>query len=126
MSASSEGLALGTVARPRAATVLHAGIVQVARAVGRISARAPAERHGHLAASGLFAVLAHSVESRRREFGIRIALGAHSERVVGQVLREGMAFPIVGLTLGMGAAVWFTRVMQSLLFETSPQEPRVG
>ena len=54
MSASSEGLALGTVARPRAATVLHAGIVQVARAVGRISARAPAERHGHLAASGLF------------------------------------------------------------------------
>ena len=70
-------------------------------------------------------MLAHSVESRRREFGIRIALGAHSERVVGQVLREGMAFPIVGLTLGMGAAVWFTRVMQSLLFETSPQEPRV-
>jgi putative ABC transport system permease protein len=78
-----------------------------------------------LAASGIFAVLAHSVESRRREFGIRIALGAHPERVVRQVLREGLAFPIVGLVVGIGAAVWFTRVMQSLLFETSPQEPRV-
>ena len=78
-----------------------------------------------LAASGVFAVLAHSVASRRREFGIRIALGAHTERVIWQVLREGMAFPIVGLSLGLGAAVWFTRVLQSLLFETSPQEPRV-
>jgi putative ABC transport system permease protein len=78
-----------------------------------------------LAASGIFAVLAHSVASRRREFGIRIALGAHPERVIGQVLHEGMAFPIIGLTIGLGAAVWFTRVLQSLLFETSPQEPRV-
>jgi putative ABC transport system permease protein len=78
-----------------------------------------------LAASGIFAVLAHSVESRRREFGIRIALGAHTPRVVRQVLREGMAYPIVGLSVGILAAVWFTRVLRSLLFETSPQEPRV-
>jgi putative ABC transport system permease protein len=78
-----------------------------------------------LATSGIFAVLAHSVASRRREFGIRIALGAHADRVVWQVLQEGMAFPIVGLAIGLGAAVWLTRVLQSLLFETSPQEPRV-
>jgi putative ABC transport system permease protein len=78
-----------------------------------------------LAASGIFAVLAHSVASRRREFGIRIALGADSARVIGQVLREGMAFPIAGVTIGLGAAIWLTRVLQSLLFETSPQEPRV-
>ena len=70
-----------------------------------------------LAASGIFAVLAHSVASRRREFGIRIALGAHPGRVLRQVLREGMAFPIAGLVLGVGAAVWVTRVLQSLLFE---------
>jgi putative ABC transport system permease protein len=78
-----------------------------------------------LAASGIFAVLAHSVESRRREFGIRIALGAHRGRVVRQVLREGMAFPIAGLSVGLVAAAWLTRVLQSLLFETTPQEPRV-
>jgi ABC-type antimicrobial peptide transport system permease subunit len=41
------------------------------------------------------------------------------------VLREGMAFPIAGVTIGLGAAIWLTRVLQSLLFETSPQEPRV-
>ena len=78
-----------------------------------------------LAASGIFAVLAHSVESRRREFGIRIALGARTDRVLWQVLREGLAFPIAGLTLGLGAAIWITSVLQSLLFETSPQDGRV-
>ena len=78
-----------------------------------------------LAASGIFAVLAHSVASRRREFGIRIALGARTDRVLWQVLREGLAFPLAGLTLGLGAAIWITSVLQSLLFETSPQDGRV-
>jgi putative ABC transport system permease protein len=78
-----------------------------------------------LAASGIFAVLAYSVETRRREFGIRIALGARRERLIGQVLREGLAFPIVGVAVGLGAAVAFTRVLQASLFETSPQDLRV-
>jgi putative ABC transport system permease protein len=78
-----------------------------------------------LAASGVFAVLAYSVASRRREFGIRIALGARPSRVIRQVLREGMVIPVVGLIVGIGAARMLTRVLQSSLFETAPNEPRV-
>ena len=78
-----------------------------------------------LAASGIFAVLAYSVETRRREFGIRIALGARSGRLIWHVLREGLAFPVVGLLAGLGAAMAFTRLLQSSLYETSAQDPRV-
>jgi putative ABC transport system permease protein len=78
-----------------------------------------------LAASGIFAVLAYSVETRRREFGIRIALGARRGRLIWHVLREGLAFPVVGVVAGLGAAVAFTRVLQSSLYETSAQDPRV-
>jgi putative ABC transport system permease protein len=78
-----------------------------------------------LAASGVFAVLAYSVETRRREFGIRIALGAQRTRVIWHVLREGMGFPVAGLAVGILGATALSRVLQSSLFETSPQEPRV-
>ncbi|MEX2154734.1 MAG: FtsX-like permease family protein, partial [Gemmatimonadaceae bacterium] len=63
--------------------------------------------------------------SRTREFGIRIALGADPGRVIWHVLREGMAFPIVGLLVGIAASLAFTRLLGSSLYEISPQEPRV-
>ena len=78
-----------------------------------------------LAASGIFAVLAYAVAVRTREFGIRIALGADSSRVLRQVLREGMVFPLVGLAVGVAGSVVFTRVLRSSLYEVSPLEPRV-
>jgi putative ABC transport system permease protein len=78
-----------------------------------------------LAASGIFAVLSHAVASRTREFGVRIALGASRTRVVWQVLREGMAFPVIGLLLGTAASLAVTRVLRSSLYEISPQEPSV-
>jgi putative ABC transport system permease protein len=78
-----------------------------------------------LAASGIFAVLAYAVANRTREFGIRIALGADAGRVVWHVLREGMSFPLAGLVAGFGASLAVTRLLQSSLYEISPQEPRV-
>jgi putative ABC transport system permease protein len=78
-----------------------------------------------LAGIGIFAVLAHSVDARRREFGIRIALGAHRGRLIWRVLGEGLVFPVAGLVAGIGAALAFTRVLQSSLYGTSPQEPGV-
>lgn len=78
-----------------------------------------------LAASGIFAVLAYSVRTRRREFGIRIALGAKPERIIRLVLGEGMAFPVAGLIIGLAASLALTRLLQSSLYETSPLEPRV-
>lgn len=78
-----------------------------------------------LAVSGLFAVLAYSVGTRRREFGIRIALGARSTRIVRLVLGEGMVFPIVGIVVGLLASMSLTKLLQTSLYETSPVEPRV-
>jgi putative ABC transport system permease protein len=78
-----------------------------------------------LAATGIFAVLSHAVQSRAREFGVRIALGARTPQILRHVLREGMAFPIAGLLAGMAASLSLTRVLQSSLYEISPQEPRV-
>ena len=78
-----------------------------------------------LAASGIFAVLAYSVGTRRREFGIRIALGARSSGIVRLVLFEGMAFPIAGLIVGLGASLALSRVLQLSLYETSPLDPSV-
>lgn len=78
-----------------------------------------------LAASGTFAVLSYAVATRAREFGIRMALGADARRIILLVLREGMVFPLLGLTLGVLAAVWLTRLLQSSLYGVSPQDPRV-
>jgi putative ABC transport system permease protein len=78
-----------------------------------------------LAASGIFAVLSYAVASRTREFGVRIALGANPGRVLFHVLREGMAFPIAGLAIGIAASLAATRLLQASLYEISPQEPRV-
>jgi putative ABC transport system permease protein len=78
-----------------------------------------------LAASGIFAVLSYAVASRTREFGVRIALGANPGRVLWHVLREGMAFPIAGLAIGIAASLAATRLLQASLYEISPQEPRV-
>jgi putative ABC transport system permease protein len=78
-----------------------------------------------LAASGIFAVLSHAVAGRTREFGIRITLGANTQRVLRHVLREGTAYPIVGLIVGIAAALGLTRFLRSSLYEISPTEPRV-
>ncbi len=78
-----------------------------------------------LAASGIFIVLAYAVASRTREFGVRIALGAAPAHVMRIVLREGLAFPIIGMLVGVAASIAATRVLQSSLYEVSPMEPRV-
>jgi putative ABC transport system permease protein len=78
-----------------------------------------------LAATGIFAVLAFVVASRRREFGIRIALGADALRVLRYALGEGLLSPFIGILVGIGAAVGVTRVLRASLYEVSPLEPRV-
>lgn len=78
-----------------------------------------------LAATGIFAVVAWAVATRTREFEIRIALGANSARVVRQVLREGMVFPLIGLAAGIAGSAAIARLLQSSLYQVSPLEPRV-
>jgi putative ABC transport system permease protein len=78
-----------------------------------------------LAASGIFAVLAYAVANRTREFGIRLALGASASNVVGLVVREGLAFPIIGMVVGIAGSAGATRLIRASLFEVSQLEPRV-
>jgi putative ABC transport system permease protein len=74
-------------------------------------------------AVGLYGVLAQAVTQRRREIGIRMALGAASTDVLKQVLWNALGLVAVGLGLGLAGAFALTRVMKNLLFEVSPLDP---
>ncbi|MGQ0640992.1 MAG: ABC transporter permease [Gemmatimonadaceae bacterium] len=74
---------------------------------------------------GLYATLAYSVARRRSELGVRFALGATRQRVLGQVMREGLAVVLVGALVGLAGAWAGARVMNSLLYNVSPRDPIV-
>ncbi len=74
---------------------------------------------------GLFSVLAYTVDRRMPEFGIRMALGATPANLVKLVMRRGMALTALGIAIGIAGAMALTRYLQSLLFETPPNDPAV-
>jgi predicted permease len=76
-----------------------------------------------LAAVGLYGVIAQSVARRTREIGIRMALGAEPRKVLAMVLKEGFRMVIVGVTLGLAAAVAGAVAVSSLLFGVKPADP---
>ncbi len=76
-----------------------------------------------LSAIGLYGVVSYSVTQRRRELGIRIALGARSGDVLSHVLRNALAMVSVGLVFGLMGVYALTRILTSLLFEVSPLDP---
>ena len=76
-----------------------------------------------LAAVGLYGVVSYTVRQREREMAVRLALGAPPSRVMGLMLRQGMTPVIVGLAVGLLAAVASTRVLRSLLYEVSASDP---
>ena len=78
-----------------------------------------------LAVVGLFSVIAFTVDSRRQEFGVRLALGATPENLHRLVMRRGVTTASVGIAVGIAGALGLTRFMQSLLFETTPNDPLV-
>lgn len=78
-----------------------------------------------LGVSGLYGVIAYAVSQRRREIGIRLALGAQAREIRGLFVRRGLVLVLVGVgvAIGLGGAAGFTRLMQSLLFGISPLDP---
>jgi predicted permease len=69
---------------------------------------------------GVYGVVAASVAGRRREIGVRVALGASSRQVLVMVLREGMVLAGLGVGIGLVAAVWVTRFASNLLYGVTP------
>ncbi|HSC26431.1 MAG TPA: ABC transporter permease [Vicinamibacterales bacterium] len=78
-----------------------------------------------LAAVGLYGVMSYVVAQRTREIGVRMALGARRQSIVGLVVRQGMQAAAVGLTLGVAMAIAASRYLESVLFGVRPDDPLV-
>lgn len=78
-----------------------------------------------LAVVGIYGSLAYSVSQRRREIGIRMAMGSAPEDLFRSVVAQGMRVTAVGLVVGVGVALLLTRYVQSVLFGIEATDPRV-
>jgi putative ABC transport system permease protein len=78
-----------------------------------------------LAAIGIYGLMAYSVQQRRQEMGIRLALGANSRNVRNVVVLQGMRLALAGVALGVAAAFGLTRLIASFLFGVKPSDPLV-
>ena len=76
-----------------------------------------------LAVIGIYGVVAYSVGQRTHEFGIRLSLGAQRHQVLLLVLKQGLATVVIGLGIGLIAALALTRLLRGMLFEISPADP---
>jgi putative ABC transport system permease protein len=95
-------------AQPRAQTVVLAALTTLALAMSAV---------------GLYGVVAFSLAQRTREIGIRIALGASRRHVLLMAVREGATIGVLGLFIGIAAALAVVRLLRSSLYGISPADP---
>jgi putative ABC transport system permease protein len=75
-----------------------------------------------LACVGLYGTISYTVNVRRREVGVRLALGAMRTQVAGQFVRSGMAVAGIGCLAGLATSIAFTRVLSGMLYGVSPTD----
>ena len=76
-----------------------------------------------LASIGIYGVMSYTVAQRTRELGVRVALGASTQSVLGLVLRQGMSLAILGVVIGIGGALALTRFIATQLFGVQATDP---
>jgi ABC-type antimicrobial peptide transport system permease subunit len=76
-----------------------------------------------LACVGLYGVMAYSVARRRREIGLRMALGDVPRAILSRVLREALVLWAIGVVIGLSIAVAATRLLTTFLFGLTPHDP---
>jgi putative ABC transport system permease protein len=104
------GIARESVANERYTTLLVSLLAATALALGAI---------------GIYGVISHAVSMRRRELGLRAALGAPPRHLYGLVLWQGLWLTAIGLGLGLGGAVAVSRLLEQILYETPSRDPLV-
>jgi putative ABC transport system permease protein len=76
-----------------------------------------------LATVGLFGLISYSVEQRRTEIGIRVAVGAEKSDIIGMVLRSGVTLALAGIVIGLAGTLALSSVVKSQLFGVTATDP---
>jgi predicted permease len=96
------------MSQPRLLTVILGGFGLVGLALGAV---------------GVYGLLAAAVSEQRREFGVRLALGARPGQILAAVVRRGVAVTLAGVLVGLAGAVALTRFMSAVLYGVEPVDP---
>jgi len=97
-----------TIAQPRALSILVAVFAIVGLA---------------LAAIGVYGVMAYSVRERTQEIGVRMALGATQHSVARLIVGQALRLVLIGVAIGLGAAMLLARSLETLLYDVAPFDP---